>query len=88
MYLYSNFIFQVLISRWPYKVLNLSRLAAPLFDDIRALYDDTYIREHMRRGVKYTTCLAHTFVECLKKRTPTKLQFLDMSGYPTGNIME
>ncbi|XP_013386784.1 uncharacterized protein LOC106156201 [Lingula anatina] len=38
-------------------------------------------------AVKYTTTLAHTFVECLKKRTPTKLKYLDMSGFPAAEII-
>ena len=75
---------QVLISKWPWSVLSLSRLAKCMFTDLRALYSDAYVAERMRRGVKYTTCLAHTFVECLKKRSPTKLKYLDISGYPTG----
>ena len=45
------------------------------------------MKDRMRRGVKFTTCLAHTFVECLKKRTATKLQVLDMTGYPTGKTL-
>ena len=75
---------EVLIARWPGPLLSLKKLAPLLFDDIRALYDTQYVKERMRRGVKYTTCLAHTFVECLKKRPPTRLKFLDLSGYPSG----
>jgi hypothetical protein len=74
----------VLVSRWPSPVLQLSRLAPPLFEELGALYNDRYLATHMRRGVKYTTCLAHTFVECLKKRAPTRLRVLDLSGYPAG----
>ena len=55
-----------------------------MFTDLKALYSDAYVADRMRRGVKYTTCLAHTFVECLKKRSPTKLKYLDISGFPTG----
>ncbi len=75
---------EVLISRWPWAVLRLCKLVPLLFDELGALYDDRYITERMRRGVKYTTCLAHTFVECLKKRAPTKLKYLDLTGYPSG----
>ena len=55
-----------------------------MFTDLKALYSDAYVADRMRHGVKYTTCLVHTFVECLKKRSPTKLKCLDISGYPTG----
>ena len=75
---------EVLISRWPWRVISLRKLAPPLFDSIKALYDDEYIKVQMRKGVKCTTCLAHTFVECLKKRSPTQLKYLDMTGFPAG----
>ena len=75
---------EVLIAHWPWPVLTLRKFAPPLFEDIDALYSSTYISERMRRGVKYTTCLAHTFVECLKKRASTKLRCLDLTGYPAG----
>jgi len=78
---------EVLVSRWPWRVLSLARLAPPLFGSVRALYDEAYVKEHMRRGIKFTTCLAHTFVECLKKRTATKLQYLDLTGYPTAEVI-
>ena len=75
---------EVLISRWPWRVISLKKLAPPLFSSVRALYDDDYIKVQMRKGVKCTTCLAHTFVECLKKRSPTQLKYLDMTGFPAG----
>ena len=49
---------------------------------------ESYLSLVMRRAIKYTTCLAHTFVECLKKRCETKLRCLDLSGYPTGTLVE
>ena len=77
---------EVLISKWPWTVLSLKKLAPSLFDSLSTLYSSVHVAERMRRGVKYTTCLAHTFVECLKKRTPTKLKYLDLTGYPAGKI--
>lgn len=75
---------EVLVAHWPWRILTLRKFAPPLFDDISALYGSAYVARKMRCGVKYTTCLAHTFVECLKKRTSTKLRYLDLTGYPTG----
>ncbi len=75
---------EVLISTWPGPVLSLGKLAPPLFSSIQALYDDSYLSERLHHGVKFTTCMAHTFVECLKKRARTGLKCLDLSGYPTG----
>ena len=79
---------EVLLSHWPYSSLSLSRLAPALFCSCEALYDTrNYLIDRMRHGIKYTTCLAHIFVECLKKRSPTKLKYLDLSGYPTGKVI-
>ena len=77
---------EVLIAHWPFNVLSLRKFAPPLFDDIGSLNSRDYVANRMRRGLKYTTCLAHTFVECLKKRTNTRLRFLDLSGYPSGKL--
>ena len=77
---------EVLISKWPWAVLSLRKLAPSMFDSLSTLYSAIHVTERMRRGVKYTTCLAHTFVECLKKRTPTKLKYLDLTGYPAGEL--
>ena len=75
---------EVLICQWPWPRLSLQKLAPDLFDTVTVLYDDTYFAERMRTAVKYTTCLTHTFVECLKRRAPTKLCSLDLSGFPVG----
>ena len=75
---------EVLVARWPWPTLYLAKFAPEMFTSMDALYDESYIRGRMRHGIKYTTCLAHTFVECLKKRTPTRLKCLDLTGFPTG----
>ena len=77
---------EVLISHWPWDILSLHKFAPCLFDQIKVLYCDSYMNERIRKGIKYTTCLAHIFVESLKKRSPTKLKTLDLSGYPTGEF--
>lgn len=87
-----------LIANWPHRFLLLSRYAPAMFapqnagssmSSLQSISTPPYcseleLCEHMRRGVKHTTCLAHTFIECLKKRTDTKLQCLDLTGYPSG----
>ena len=80
-------VIEILVAHWPWPSLLLTRLAPPLFDNIEVLYNNAYVGERMRRGVKFTTCLAHTFVECLKKRSPTKLKYLDLTGYPSGVLI-
>ena len=75
---------EVLICHWPMQGLTLRKLAPNLFDDLSCVYDGIFRTARIRMGIKYTTCLAHTFVECLKKRAPTKLKYLDLTGYPTG----
>ena len=79
---------EVLIAEWPFPVLALSRFAPPLFEKLEVLYSERYLGERMRRGVNYTTCLAHTFVECLKKRSPTRLRCLDLTGFPAGTTLK
>ena len=78
---------EVLLANWPHTVLSLTKLAPPLFSDLAMRYNTSHLHEMVRRAVKLTTCLAHTFVECLKKRTATKLQCLDLTGYPAGNYI-
>lgn len=78
---------EVLICHWPWRCLSLQKLAPDLFDTVTVLYDDTYFADRMRTAVKYTTCLTHTFVECLKRRAPTKLCSLDLSGFPVAEVI-
>lgn len=75
---------EALIAMWPLETLHLHKLVPDLFTSLLPLYDGMYLSDIVRQSLRYTTCLSHTFLECLKKRTPTKLRFLDMSGYPTG----
>ena len=75
---------EVLICQWPWQRLSLQKLVPDLFDSVALLYDNPYFSETMRTSIKYTTCLTQTFVECLKRRAPTKLRTLDLSGFPVG----
>ena len=72
----------VLISNWPWPNLSLKRLTSPVYDSTEILTNASHIRRQMHNAASDTTCLAHTFVENLKKTTNTQLQCLDISGYP------
>jgi hypothetical protein len=58
-----------------------------LFTSVQPLVNMTHLRDIVRQGLRYTTSLAHTFMEALKKNAPTNLKFLDLSGFPTGNSL-
>jgi len=81
-----------LVAGWPWQRLFLRNYVPPMFGPrvpgccqrYPSYGNDLEMCEHMRRGVKQTTCLAHTFIECLKRHTGTKLQYLDLTGYPSG----
>ncbi|XP_033736693.1 LOW QUALITY PROTEIN: leucine-rich repeat-containing protein 14-like [Pecten maximus] len=78
---------ETLISHWPLNSLTLKKLAPSLFTSVVPLYNSTYLTDIVRQSLRYTTCLSHTFLECLKKRTPTKLKYLDMTGFPTAEVI-
>jgi len=81
-----------LVAGWPWQHLFLRNYVPPMFGPrapgsrqrCLTYSSDPEMCEHMRRGVKQTTCLAHTFIECLKRHTDTKLRYLDLTGYPSG----
>ena len=81
-----------LVARWPWQHLFLRNYVPPMFSPrapgshqrCPSYGSDLEMCEHMRRGVKQTTCLAHTFIECLKRHAGTKLRYLDLTGYPSG----
>jgi len=81
-----------LVAGWPWRHLFLRNYVPPMFAPRLAgsrqrcpsYGSDLEMCEHMRRGVKQTTCLVHTFIECLKRHTETKLRYLDLTGYPSG----
>ena len=81
-----------LVAGWPWRHLLLRKYIPPMFGPrplgclqrFPSYGSDLEMCEHMRRGVKRTTCLAHTFIECLKRHDETKLRYLDLTGYPSG----
>ncbi|KAK6187267.1 hypothetical protein SNE40_005332 [Patella caerulea] len=78
---------EVLLAHWPMESFSLRLLAPNLFVSLLPLYNDAYLSDIVRRGMSYTTTLVHRFIQCLKNRHPTKLKYLDMTGYPTAEIV-
>lgn len=76
-----------IISRWPWHKLVLKKLMPPVFNSMKPLFNKLELTESARRGVKYTTSLVHTFMECLKKQKISQLCFLDLTGYPSGDFI-
>ena len=74
----------MLISTWHLESLVLRDLAPNIFTSLQPLHDTYYLSDIIRQGLRYTTCLAHTFLECVKKKMPTRLHYLDLTGFPTG----
>ena len=72
----------VLLSNWPWASLALRRLIPPVYDSAATSISSVSVKRQMHNAASYTTCLAHTFVENLKKNKSTRLIYLDMSGYP------
>ena len=75
---------EALLYHWPYATLSLKTLVPSLFTSVLPLYDTDYLSDIVRNSLRYTTCLAHTFLEGLKNKSPSKLRYLDISGFPTG----
>ncbi|KAK3601809.1 hypothetical protein CHS0354_041726 [Potamilus streckersoni] len=77
----------VLVSRWPFRSLGLKNLAPPPFQSLNLLYDQNLLKNTVKKSLQYTTSIVHSFFESLKKKYPTKLRFLDLSGHPTAEVI-
>ncbi|XP_041362721.1 leucine-rich repeat-containing protein 14-like [Gigantopelta aegis] len=78
----------VLISHWSAETLSLKNLVPSIFSSILPLYDSEYLSNIVRRGVMCTTNLAHGVIHMLQQKTSTsKLKYLDLTGYPTAEVM-
>ena len=75
-----------IVGAWPTPVLLLRHLVPPLFTSVQPLCNMTYLGDIVMQGLRYTTSLAHTFLEALKDNCNTKLKFMDLSGFPTGML--
>lgn len=78
---------EVLLSNWHMEALVLRELTPNIFTSLKPLHDTYYLSDIVRQGLRYTTCLAHTFLECVKKKMPTRLRYLDLSGFPTAEVI-
>lgn len=76
-----------IVESWPLQTLVLNKMVPKLFASILPLYNPAYLGEIVRRGLRYTTSLTHTYVEALKKNAPTQLKYLDLSGFPTAEVI-
>ncbi|RUS83701.1 hypothetical protein EGW08_008549 [Elysia chlorotica] len=78
---------QALMSQWRLPALVLSKLVPSVFSSHLPLYDSSYQSDLVRQGLRYTTSLAHTFLECLRQESPTKIRRLDLTGFPTAEVI-
>ncbi|ESP03776.1 hypothetical protein LOTGIDRAFT_230103 [Lottia gigantea] len=78
---------EVLLTHWPMESFSLKSLAPNLFTSLMLLYNDSYLSEVVRQGMRYTTTLVHRFIQGLKKGHPNKLKYLDLTGYPTAEVV-
>ncbi|CAL1528649.1 unnamed protein product [Lymnaea stagnalis] len=76
-----------LMARWRLKSLVLSKLVPSVFSSLLPLYEPLYQADLVRQGLRYTTSLAHTFLECLRQESPTKMRHLDLTGFPTAEVI-
>lgn len=74
----------VLLSRWPLNSLCLKKFAPDIFTNLSLIHDHVELTRVSKQGLRYTTSVAHNFLETLKKKTQTKLKYVDISGFPTG----
>lgn len=77
----------VLLTKWPLQTLSLKKFAPDIFTSIGMLHDHAELTRVAKQGLRYTTCIAHNFLETLKKKCKTKLKYVDMTGYPTAEVI-
>ena len=76
----------VLINKWPYKSLVVSKFISNMFTSLVILYSDTEMGQRTRLGVKYSADIVHSFIDALRNRR-TKLRYLDITGLPIAEII-
>ncbi|XP_045174747.2 leucine-rich repeat-containing protein 14-like [Mercenaria mercenaria] len=77
----------VLLTKWPLQTLSLKKFAPEIFTKLGVLHDHAELTRVAKQGLRYTTCVAHNFLETLKKKCKTKLKFVDLTGYPTAEVI-
>ena len=81
-----------LVARWPWKHLFFRNYVPPMFGPrvppcchrVPSNGSNVELCKHVVRAVKQTIWLVQTFMKCLRRNTGTKLQYLDLTGYPSG----
>lgn len=76
-----------IIVNWPCTNLVLNRIMPPVFSSFKPLYNRLELADSTRKAIKYTTSLVHTFMELLKKKIPVKLNFLDLTDFPSVEVI-
>ncbi|XP_076442756.1 leucine-rich repeat-containing protein 14-like isoform X3 [Babylonia areolata] len=76
-----------IMAAWPGPVLVLRDLVPELFTSLLPLYNPEYLAAIVRQGLRYTTSLAHAFLDTLKANANSRLRFLDLTGFPTAEVM-
>jgi hypothetical protein len=77
---------KVLINKWPFKSLVVSRFLSNMFTSLLIMYNDTEMGLRTRLGVKYSADIVHSFIDALRNRR-TKLRYLDITGLPIAEII-
>lgn len=77
-----------IVGSWPTQVLLLRHMVPQLFTSVQTLYNMAYQSDIVKQGLRYTTSLAHTFLDALKNNSNTKLRFLDLTGFPSGRLLK
>ncbi|KAL4237599.1 hypothetical protein ACF0H5_002313 [Mactra antiquata] len=77
----------VLLSRWPLQTLSLKKFTPNIYTNLAILHDHVELSRVAKQGLRYTTSVAHNFLETLKKKTSTRLKCIDLTGYPTAEVI-
>ncbi|CAF0725495.1 unnamed protein product [Brachionus calyciflorus] len=76
----------IIINKWPYKSLKMSKFLSNMFSSLVVLYSDAEMGHRTRLGVKYSADVVHSFIDALRNRK-TKLRYLDVTGLPIAEII-
>ncbi|XP_052269411.1 leucine-rich repeat-containing protein 14-like isoform X2 [Dreissena polymorpha] len=77
----------VLLTKWPLPTLSLKKFAPNIFTNLGLLHSQSELIKVAKQGLRYTTCIAHNFLETLKRKCDTRLKVVDISGYPTAEVI-
>lgn len=79
-------VIDILINKWPFKSLVVSKYINNMFSSMVTLYSDAEMGQRTRLGVKYSADIVHSFIDALRNRR-TKLRYLDITGLPIAEII-